>query len=53
MSEEATADAEDPVGAATPDPRGVLAAFANEQDEWVRAIVRLVLSLDPPMSWTG
>lgn len=44
MSEEATADAEDPVGAATPDPRGVLAAFANEQDEWVRAIVRLVLS---------
>lgn len=42
MSEETAADA--PQGAATPDPREVLAAWANEQDEWVRAIVREVLS---------
>ena len=44
MSEDATPDAGNPVVAATPDPREVLAAWANQQDEWVRAIVRRVLS---------
>ena len=33
-----------PNGAGAPDPREVLAAWANEQDEWVRATVRRVLS---------
>lgn len=50
MSEEATPDAEDSGGAATPDPRGVLAAWANDQDEWVRSIVRLVLSSERPLA---
>jgi energy-coupling factor transporter ATP-binding protein EcfA2 len=44
MPEETTPLAEDPQEAVAPDPREVLAAWANEQDEWVRAIVRRVLS---------
>lgn len=34
---------DDPREAVAPDPREVLAAWADEQDEWVRAIVRRVL----------
>lgn len=44
MSEETSAEAEHPQGTVALDPREVLAAWANEQDEWVRAIVREVLS---------
>lgn len=32
------------ISATGPDPREVLAAWANQQDEWARAVVRLVLS---------
>jgi energy-coupling factor transporter ATP-binding protein EcfA2 len=44
VTEETPACTNEPGGANGPDPREVLAAWANEQDEWVRTIVREVLS---------
>ncbi|MBB1496485.1 AAA family ATPase [Propioniciclava sp. MC1595] len=44
MLDESTAVGGDPQEGVAPDPREVLAAWANEQDEWVRAIVRQVLN---------
>lgn len=44
MPDESAAVGDDTQEAVAPDPREVLAAWANEQDEWARAIVRQVLS---------
>lgn len=44
MPDETSAVGDAPQEAVAPDPREVLASWANEQDEWVRAIVRQVLS---------
>ncbi|MBJ7353921.1 MAG: AAA family ATPase [Thermoleophilaceae bacterium] len=44
MTEEAGPIEGDPQGSAVLDPREVLAAWANANDEWVRAVVRRVLS---------
>lgn len=43
-------DPEIRAGASVPDPREVLAAWANQQDEWVRAVVRSVLSTGRQLS---
>lgn len=50
MTEEATTSGAEPQGDNGPDPREVLAAWANEQDEWARAIVREVLSTGQALS---
>ncbi|WP_114202000.1 AAA family ATPase [Janibacter anophelis] len=44
MPDETTGVGDDTQEVVAPDPREVLAAWANEQDEWARAIVRQVLS---------
>lgn len=43
MAEDAVPDAADGQEPAVPDPRQVLAEWANQQDEWVRVVVRHVL----------
>lgn len=44
MPDETSAVGDAPQEALAPDPREVLASWANEPDEWVRSIVRQVLS---------
>ena len=49
-TEETAGTANGPTGVGAPDPREVLAAWANQQDEWVRATVRQVLSTGRALS---